>query len=193
MPSDSIAEEEDEIKVGGFSLQNLSCCYDENFEIPFDVVLEVSDGHKVEELKAHQFVLALHSDVLEEKIRSSVKSKSTTPIRLQFQCEDIEVLKVLIKFCYNIIDPMFDKTLRFLIAVYREAEKFNIVELQELVLKHRTFTGSASSSQVKVFQHVVDLALKNLTSPRLAEALFHKAGKMIPDTRLTPLYMMKYQ
>ena len=64
---------------------------------------------------------------------------------------------------------------------------------QELVLKHRTFTGSASSSQVKVFQHVVDLALKNLTSPRLAEALFHKAGKMIPDTRLTPLYMMKYQ
>ena len=130
MPSDSIAEEEDEIKVGGFSLQNLSCCYNENFEIPFDVVLEVSDGHKVEELKAHQFVLALHSDVLEEKIRSSAKSKSTTPIRLQFQCEDIEVLKVLIKFCYNIIDPMFDKTLRFLIAIYREAEKFNIVELQ---------------------------------------------------------------
>ena len=96
--------------------------------IPFDVFLEVSDGKKVEVLKAHQFVLALHSDVLEEKFRSSVKSKSTTSIHLQ--CEDIEVLKVLIKFCYNIIVPMYDKTLRFLIAVYKEAEKFNIAELQ---------------------------------------------------------------
>ena len=35
--------------------------------------------------------------------------------------------------------------------------------------------------------------LKNLTSPRLAEALFRKAGKMIPDTSLTQLYMIKYQ
>ena len=130
MSSNSDAEpEEEEVRVGGFSLTNLNCCYDEDCGIPFDVLLEVSDGQKVEVLKAHQFVLALHSDVLEEKIRSSVKSKSTTPIRLQFQCEDIEVLKVLIKFCYNIIDPMFDKTLRFLIAVYREAEKFNIAEL----------------------------------------------------------------
>ena len=129
MSSNSDAEpEEEEVRVGGFSLTNLNCCYDEDCGIPFDVLLEVSDGQKVEVLKAHQFVLALHSDVLEEKFRSSVKSKSTTSIRLQ--CEDIEVLKVLIKFCYNIIVPMYDKTLRFLIAVYKEAEKFNITELQ---------------------------------------------------------------
>ena len=112
--------------VGGYPLKNLSRCYDESFGIPFDVLLEVSDGHKVQELKAHKFVLALHSDVLEEKLRSSVNPK--TPIFIR--CEDIKAVEVVIKFCYNIIDPLYNKSLRFLIAVYKEAYNLNIAELQ---------------------------------------------------------------
>ena len=112
--------------VGGYPLKNLCRCYDESFGIPFDVLLEVSDGHKVQELKAHKFVLALHSDVLEKKLLSSVNP--TTPLSLH--CEDIEAMKVVIKFCYNIIDPLYNKSLRFLIAVYKEAYNLNISELQ---------------------------------------------------------------
>ena len=112
--------------VGGYPLKNLSRCYDESFGIPFDVLLEVSDGHKVQELKAHKFVLAFHSDVLEKKLRSSVNP--TTPLSLH--CEDIEAMKVVIKFCYKIIDPLYNKSLRFLIAVYKEAYDLNIAELQ---------------------------------------------------------------
>ena len=37
---------------------------------------------------------------------------------------------VVIQFCYNIIDPLFNKSLRFLIAVYKEASDLNISELQ---------------------------------------------------------------
>ena len=116
-------DEDEDVLVGGFALRNLSRCYDEQFGIPFDVTLDVSDGHKVQELKAHKFVLSLHSDVLEEKIRSSVSSS------ISLHCEDIEAFKVVIKFCYNIMDPM-NKSLRFLVAVFKEAHKLNIVELQ---------------------------------------------------------------
>ena len=116
--------------VGGYPLKNLCRCYDESFGIPFDVLLEVSDGHKVQELKAHKFVLALHSDVLEKKLRNSLNP--TTPISLH--CEDIEAMRVVIKFCYNIIDPLYNKPLRFLIAVYKEAYKLNIAELQVCLL-----------------------------------------------------------
>ena len=98
--------------------------YDEKFGIPFDISLEVSDGHKVQEFKAHKFVLSLHSDVLEEKIRSSVNPT------ISLYSEDIEVIQVVIKFCYNIIDPMYDKSLRFLIAVYKVADKLGIADLQ---------------------------------------------------------------
>ena len=82
-------------------------------------------------LKAHKFVLALHSDVLEKKLRSSVNP--TTPLSLH--CEDIEAMKVVIKFCYNIIDPLSNKSLRFLIAVYKEAYELNIAELQVWFLR----------------------------------------------------------
>ena len=112
--------------LGGFLLRNLPRCYDENFGVSFDVSMEVSDGLKVQELKAHKFVLALHSDVLEKKLRSSVNP--TTPLSLH--CEDIEAMKVVIKFCYKIIDPLYNKSLRFLIAVYKEAYDLNITELQ---------------------------------------------------------------
>ena len=61
-----------------------------------------------------------------------------------------------------------------------------------MVLKHRAFTCS-STSQVKVFEHVVDLALDNQTLPRLEEALFLKAQKIIPDPALARLYLMKYR
>ena len=117
------AQDED-VLVGGFLLRNLSRCYDESFGIPFDVLLEVSDGHKVQELRAHRFVLALHSDVLEKEIRSSVNPT------ISLHCEDIEAVEVVIKFCYNIIDPMYNKHLRFLAAVFKEAGKLNIPELQ---------------------------------------------------------------
>ena len=119
------AQDED-FQIGGFLIRNLSRCYDESFGIPFDVSLEVSDGHKVQELKAHRFVLALHSDVLEEKLRSSVNPTAT----IALSCEDIEAIKVVIKFCYNIMDPMYNKSLDFLIAVYKEALKLNIAKLQ---------------------------------------------------------------
>ena len=119
----SNAQDED-VLVGGFFLRNLSCCYDKDFEIPFDVSVEVSDGHKVQELKAHKFVLSLHSDVLEEKIRSSVNNT------ISLYSEDIEVVQVVLKFCYNITDPMYGKSLRFLIAVYKVADQLNIADLQ---------------------------------------------------------------
>ena len=119
----SNAKDED-VLVGGFLLKNLSRCYDEQFGIPFDISLEVSDGHKVKEFKAHKFVLSLHSDVLELKIRSSVNTS------VSLHCEDIEAVEVVIKFCYNIIDPMYNKPLRFLVAVFKEADKLNIAELQ---------------------------------------------------------------
>ena len=117
--------------LGGFLLRNLPRCYDENFGVSFDVSREVSDGLKVQELKAHKFVLAFHSDVLEKKLRSSVNP--TTPLSLH--CEDIEAMKVVIKFCYKIIDPLYNKSLRFLIAVYKEAYELNIAELQVWFLR----------------------------------------------------------
>ena len=98
-------DEDEDVLVGGFALRNLSRCYDEQFGIPFDVSLDVSDGQKVQELQAHKFVLSLHSDVLEEKLRSSVNPTAT----IALSCEDIEAVKVVIKFCYNIMDPMYNK------------------------------------------------------------------------------------
>ena len=114
------------VALGGLVLKNLSLCYDENYGIPHDISLEISDGYKVEELKVHRFVLALQSEVLEEKIRSSINA--SLPVSLH--SEDIEALKVIIKFCYNIIDPMENKSLHFLITVYKEAENFHFAELQ---------------------------------------------------------------
>lgn len=64
--------------------------------------------------------------------------------------------------------------------------------LQELVLKHRTFNYTPGS-QVTVFEDVVGLALENQALPRLADALFRKAEKIIPYTGLTDLYMRKYR
>ena len=61
-----------------------------------------------------------------------------------------------------------------------------------MVLQHRTFTGP-SSSQVKVFENVVDLALDIQALPRLADALFLKAAKIIPYRGLADLYMKKYR
>ena len=63
---------------------------------------------------------------------------------------------------------------------------------QEFVLKHSTFT-CYSSSEVELFELVVDLALENQDLPRLAEALLHKASKIIPHTGLAEFYMKKYQ
>ena len=82
-----IAQDED-VLVGGFLLRNLSRCFNESFAIPFDVLLEVSDGHKVQELRAHRFVLALHSDVLEvipdEEQRTPGGSQAEAADRVQY-------------------------------------------------------------------------------------------------------------
>ena len=61
-----------------------------------------------------------------------------------------------------------------------------------MVLQHRTFTGP-SSSQVKVFENFVDLALENQALPRLADVLFRKAGRIIPSRGFADLYMKKYR
>ena len=61
-----------------------------------------------------------------------------------------------------------------------------------MVLKHRAFNGPPSS-QVQVFELVVDLALENKAVPRLADALFRKAEKIIPYAGLINLYLRKYR
>ena len=113
--------------VGGFALKNLSLCYEESFGIPFDSTIEVSDGRGIRDLKVHKFVLGLHSEVL---YRKALESKSS----IKIESEDLEAFEVLIKFCYNIRDPLPHKSVQFLIAVFKDAETFHIPELQVRVL-----------------------------------------------------------
>ena len=113
------------LALGGFSMKNLSLCYDEAFGIPFDLSLEISNGYKVEELKVHKFVFALHSNVLAKKIRKSVNSSMSISLH-----GDIEALKVIVKFCYNFSDPLNNKSIQLLVKVYKEAEKLGMSDLQ---------------------------------------------------------------
>ena len=109
--------------MGGFALKNLSLCYDESYGIPFDITIEVSDGREIRELRVHKFVLGLHSEIL---YRNAMESKSS----IKIESEDLKAFEVLIKFCYNIREPLSDKSVRFLIAVFKDAETFQIPELK---------------------------------------------------------------
>lgn len=174
------------VTVGGFGLKNLSLCYDESFGVPFDASLQVSDGRKVRQFKVHKFVLGLHS---EELFRSVWESKKP----LKIDSEDVEAFEVLLKFCYNIKDPLNDKSSHFLIAVYKEAERFDITELQDWILQQRYFSSLPifNRNRLDLFQETVGLALETCKFPRLSEALYRRASRIKPEP--THFYMKKYR
>ena len=201
------------VSLGGFSMKNLSLCYDESFGIPFDLSLKIFNGDKVEVLRFHKYVFALHSDVLAEKIRNSVNSSLSFGLH-----GDIEALKLIKQFCYNFPDPFHNISIQLLVNVYKEAEKLGMSQLQvcflsfslikiiflsvyhqELVLRHRHFNTPSSGSrygskdQIRVFEQVVDLALENKTLPRLVDALYGQAKNLIPRSNLTELFLNKYR
>jgi len=178
--------EDKKTTVGGLGLKNLSCSYDESFGIPFDTSIEVSDGRQVRELKVHKFVLGLNSEVLYRGVQESSKP-------LKIDAEDVEAFEVLIKFCYNIRDPLSDKPIQFLIAVYKDAERFDIAELQDWILQqdYFTFLPSFNRNRLNLFQETVDLALDNIKFPLLSEALYRKAGRIKPEP--THFYVKKYR
>ena len=110
--------------VGGFGLMNLSSYYYEENGIPFDLSLLVSDGRTVTELKVHKFILTLRSKVFEERLLQ------TSEPRLEIETENFAAFEVLVKFCYTIQEKLQDKPFKFLMELFKEAEKYQIAELQ---------------------------------------------------------------
>merc|ERR1719447_851983 len=80
------------------------------------------------ELRAHKIVLASHSEVLEQKIYQN----PTPTLTLR---GDTEIWRVLLKFCYNIRDPLPDISINFFISLYKEAESYEMSEMQDWLLQ----------------------------------------------------------
>jgi len=78
------------------------------------------------ELKAHKIVLAAQSEELKRRLYGQ---KPTRTLALR---GDITVWQVLVKFCYNIRDPLPDRSTTFFTSIFKEAESYKISELQVL-------------------------------------------------------------
>jgi len=77
-------------------------------------------------LKAHKIVLAAQSEELKRRLYGQ---KPTRTLALR---GDITVWQVLVKFCYNIRDPLPDRSTTFFTSIFKEAESYKISELQVL-------------------------------------------------------------
>ena len=128
--------------VGNFAVKNFSKALNEEFDIPFDVELnlntKVSDndskGSVAEMIPCHKIVLALSSPVFAKLFYSG---KVTLEMSLAFDGElvtmkdmDPEVMRLIIQFCYNKKLELSSKALVFLVELYITAAKFEISDLQ---------------------------------------------------------------
>ena len=77
-------------------------------------------------MKAHKIVLAAQSEELKRRLYGQ---KPTQTLSLR---GDIKVWQVVVNFCYNIRNPLPDRSTTFFTSLFKEAESYKISELQVL-------------------------------------------------------------
>ena len=116
-------------------------------------------------------MLASHSEVLQQKLYQN----PTLTLR-----GDTEIWTVLLKFCYNIRDPLPDISISWFISLYKEAERYKMSEMQDWLLQQETFSRCPGRKDV-LYLEAVELALENSKQfPRLSEALYRRARAPLP-------------
>ena len=131
--------------VGQFALKNLSRAFDEEYNIPFDVNFRVVrtnvsyDGDAAM-IPCHKLALALSSPVL-AKLFFSGKENGAPSLEydenvVTLKDVDPEVIRSIVKFCYNKKLELSSKSLVFHVELYLTAAILEIEDLQVIIEKY---------------------------------------------------------
>jgi len=128
--------------VGKFASKNLLKCLDQEWEIPFDVSITVkSKDGKTSIVGAHKVILAMSGRVFKDNLylKDCGETTSSDNHLLIENCDEA-VVKMLVKYCYtggDVCRELSGKSVKFLIDLYCLADKFELKELQDVVLKQK--------------------------------------------------------
>jgi len=182
--------------VGKFALKNLSKCLDQEWEIPFDVSITVksSEGKNVY-VNAHKAILAMSSKVFKDNFfpsRTPGDPATADDRHLLIENCDESVVKMLVKYCYtgeDISRELPRKSVRFLIDLYCLADKFELEELQNLVLKQRKLSQLTKEDMDKSGNHcvlssndafnLIEASFDMIEHEKLVDALFSRATSIL--------------
>ena len=128
--------------VGNFAVKNLSNALDEEYEIPFDVNLRVSTNASYDAgsvmIPCHKLALALSSPFF-TKLFFSGKDNAEPPLEyggdiVTMKDVDPEVIRMIVKFCYNKRLELSSRSLVFLVELYIAAASLEIPDLQVSII-----------------------------------------------------------
>jgi len=181
--------------VGKFALRNLSKCLDQEWEIPFDVSITVTstEGKSVH-VNAHKAILAMSSKVFKDNLfpSSTPGDPAAADRHLLIENCDESVVKMLVKYCYtgeDISRELPRKSVRFLIDLYCLADKFELEELQNLVLKQRKLSQLTKEDMDQSGNHcilssndafdLIEASFDMIEHEKLVDALFSRATSIL--------------
>ena len=134
--------------VGNFAVKNLPNALDQEFDILYDVNLRVSGVM----IPCHKLAMALSSPVF-AKLFFSGKELAEPSLEydgdvVSMKYVDPEVIRMIVKFCYNKRLELSSRSLIFLVELYITAASLEIPDLQVFIIcipirmnPKRTFKG----------------------------------------------------
>merc|ERR1719500_2680084 len=96
---------------------------------------------------------------------------------------DPEVIRMIVKFCYNKRLELSSRSLIFLVELYITAASLEIPDLQEVILKQKVMYKVTDNDEDFVPEEdawdIIDLALRHKDHPKLVDSLFTKASDIL--------------
>jgi len=170
--------------VGNFAVKNLSNALDQEYDILYDVNLRVSGVM----IPCHKLALALSSPVF-AKLLFSGKDLAEPSLKydgdvVTMKYVDPEVIRMIVKFCYNKRLELSSRSLIFLVELYITAASLEIPDLQEVILKQKVMFKVVTDDDEDLVPEedawdIIDLALRHKDHPKLVDSLFTKASDIL--------------
>ena len=142
--------------VGNFAVKNLSKAFNEEYDILYDVNLRVGTNASNDTggvmIPCHKLAMALSSPVF-AKLFFSGKDLAEPSLKydgdvVTMKNVDPEVIRMIVKFCYNKRLELSSRSLIFLVELYITAASLEIPDLQVFIIcipirmnPKRTFKG----------------------------------------------------
>jgi len=170
--------------VGNFAVKNLSNALDQEYDILYDVNLRVSGVM----IPCHKLALALSSPVFAKLFFSG---KDLAEPSLEYDghvvtMEDVEpeVIRMIVKFCYNKKLELSSRSLIFLVELYITASSLEMPDIQEVILKQKVMYKVVTDDDEDLVPEedawdIIDLALRYKDHPKLVDSLFTKASDIL--------------